>query len=113
MLIMQNICLLLLSEPEAPNITVTNISSTSLYVNWTMLPNTTSFYKQLQGYVILYWEESNQDDIYNKTQFENNMMVKNLKKWTVYCFNVTGVTFGNLGQTSVTQCARTFEDGTF
>lgn len=96
--------------PEAPNVTVTNISSTSLYVNWTLLPNSTSFYKELKGYFIEYWKESDEDNLYNVTQFKNDILFENLEKWTVYCFNVTAFTYG-YSETSETQCVRTFEDG--
>ena len=96
--------------PEAPNVTVTNISSTSLYVNWTLLPNSTSFYKELMGYFIEIWKESDEDNLYNVTQFKNDILLEDLEKWTVYCFNVSAFTRG-YSETSETQCARTFEDG--
>lgn len=101
----------LISVPETPNVTMTNVSSTSLYANWTMLPNATKFYKQLRGYHILYWKQSEEDNIFNLTQFKNYVLLKNLEIWTFYCLNVTAFTYGNVGTTSETQCARTFEDG--
>jgi hypothetical protein len=86
------------------------MSSTSLYVNWTMLPNSTNFYRQLQGYNIVYWKEFEEEKVSNLTQFENNILLENLEKYTVYCFNVSGYIYGSVGPNK-TVCARTLEDG--
>ena len=93
--------------------TVVNVSSTALYVNWTMLPLSTDEYRQLLGYELLYWKESNESQIFNKTfsPNENHVWVEDLEKWTVYCFAIAGFTYGMPGL-NYTQCARTFEDGT-
>ena len=93
--------------------TVVNVSSTALYVNWTMLPLSTDEYRQLLGYKLLYWKESNESQIFNKTfsSNENHVLVEDLEKWTVYCFAIAGFTYGMPGL-NYTRCARTFEDGT-
>lgn len=92
--------------------TVVNISSTALYVNWTTLPLSTDEYRQLLGYKFFYWKESDESQIFNKTfsPNENNKLFEDLEKWTVYCFKIAGFTLGEAGPND-TQCARTFEDG--
>ena len=99
---------------ESPNITVANVSSTSLYVNWTLLPSSTDEYKRLLGYKMSYWKESEESQIFNMTFYpnESRILLDNLEKWTIYCFEIAGFTTPGLGPND-TQCARTFEDGMF
>ena len=101
-----------LTVTESPNMTVVNISSTALYVNWTMLPLSTDEYQQLLGYKFFYWKESDESQVFNETLSpnENNKLFEDLEKWTVYCFKIAGFTLGGTGPND-TQCARTFEDG--
>ena len=100
----------ILVPPEAPNISAITINSTSLYINWTMFLNSTNVYKQLQGYHVYYWRESEEDEISNLTQFHSDIHLDNLEKWTIYCFNITAFTYGGNGPTGEL-CARTSEDG--
>ena len=97
---------------ESPNVTVANISSTSLYVNWTMLPISTDDYSQLLGYEMFYWKKSEESKLFNKTFAANvsEILFENLDKWTEYCFTIAGFTMAGPGPND-TQCSRTLEDG--
>ena len=78
-----------------------------------MLPNSTNIYRQLLGYYVYLWKQSDKDNsfVINITT-ENYIMMEGLEKWTTYCFNVSGYTAYWVGPAgSDTQCARTFEDG--
>ena len=92
--------------------TVTNVSSTALYVNWTMLPNSTVNYRQLLGYNLFYWKVAEEFEVFNTTfrASTSEMLFENLEKWTIYCFTIAGFNTAGAGPND-TQCARTFEDG--
>ncbi|XP_028409028.1 uncharacterized protein LOC114531613 isoform X2 [Dendronephthya gigantea] len=96
---------------ESPNMTVTNISSTALYVNWTMLPNSTVDYRQMLGYKMFYWKDAEEPEVFNVTFPPNTrqMLFENLEKWTTYCFTIAGFNTAGAGPND-TQCERTFED---
>ena len=90
---------------------IVNISSTVLHVNWAMLPNSTDTYAQLLGYHVSYWKASEPSNVFNVTVLGDGTNLENLEKWTVYCVNVSGYTSANIGPSRQTQCERTSEDG--
>ncbi|XP_028392900.1 uncharacterized protein LOC114517402 [Dendronephthya gigantea] len=96
---------------DSPNVALTNISSSALYANWTILPNSTEIYKKFLGYYVFFWKQS---DINSTLQINvtnsNNMLLDNLEKWTTYCFNVSGYTAAGIGPPSETRCTKTMED---
>ena len=92
--------------------TMANISSTSIYINWTLLPISTDDYMQLLGYKMSYWKESEESKEFNMTFPPNvsEILFENLEKWTVYCFRIAGFTMADSGPNG-TECFRTSEDG--
>ena len=100
----------------APNISLINISSTSLEMNWTGLPS--EFHNGiLLGYKISVWEKDRLSGIRTElnartfTPDEFYQQMTNLTKWTVYCVKITGCTAVGSGPSSPTECTRTNEDG--
>lgn len=97
---------------DSPNVTLTNISSSALYANWTVLPNSTGIYKILLGYYVYFWKESDINSTFQINITNSNyILMENLEKWTTYCFNVSGYTGAGIGPSSETHCTRTMEDG--
>ena len=92
--------------------TLANVSSTSLYVNWTLLPISNDDYHQLFGYKLFYWKESEESKVFNMTLATNKseILFESLEKWTTYCFSIAGFNMAGSGPND-TQCSRTLEDG--
>ena len=101
-------------EPSAaPNISLFNVSSTALKVNWTSLPRT---FRNgiLLGYRIFIWQKSEGEESSLNTTVGRRIFSKQFEelfKWTIYCVKVAAFTSVGDGPSSEVQCIRTFEDG--
>ena len=101
-------------EPSAaPNVSLLNISSTALEINWTALA---THYRNgiLLGYRIFMWKESEGSAFSLNTTVAGATYFKRfeeLSKWTTYCFQITAFTSVGDGPKSDADCVRTFEDG--
>lgn len=101
-------------EPSAaPNVSLFNVSSTALEINWTALAK--PYHNGiLLGYRVFIWKESEGNDFSLNTTVSSTTYYKQfeeLSKWTTYCFEVAAFTSVGDGPKSDVDCVRTFEDG--
>ena len=108
---------LLFKEPSAPpgNVSLKNLSSTALEVNWTALPKPVR-HGIIRGYHLFMWKKSEGSDTSFNITLSSTAVYKlfeDLSKWTVYCIQMTAFTSVGDGPRSDVQCVRTFEDGKY
>ena len=103
-------------QPVAPSrssgwVTAYNLSSTSLLVKWSHLPEE-DFKGQPVGYTISYYLDDSKSDTYSTSvkYTKNTTTLTNLTVYTMYVINVSAVSSGGIGPANTAK-ARTGAEG--